>query len=105
MLLQKPTTKGGFPVDFAQVLETVRLCPTELPPHGDTSDSGSDEDFESAKTEGGDDRRKTLLDSVLAGDSPLDQLKKQGKLEDYGRFFYLPGSRGEGEPMAVTNPQ
>ena len=92
------------PLTLAHVLKTYHLCPTEPPQDDNISDSGSDEEVEFAKTEGNGDRRKTLLDSVQAGDSSLDQLKKQSKLEDYVGFFYLPDSLDEDEPGSSKVP-
>lgn len=72
----------------------------------DASDSGSDEEVEFVKTEGDDDRRKTLLDSVQAGDESLDQLKGQSKLADYVGFFHLPGSQdAANKPPTVRDPR
>jgi len=85
-LSQKPTTK-------------------EPPVNEGTSESGSDEEVEFVKTEGDDDRRKTLLDSVQTGDQSLDQMKTQSKLEDYAGFFHLPGSPNEDEPTAAQDQQ
>ncbi|KAF9648831.1 WLM-domain-containing protein [Thelephora ganbajun] len=77
----------------------------EQPPGDGASESGSDEEVEFVKTEGDDDRRKTLLDSIQAGDSSLDQLKSQSKLEDYAGFFHLPGSLEREKLSTVRDPQ
>lgn len=42
---------------------------------------------------------------MQAGDSPLDQLKKQSRLEDYVGFFHLPSSQDEDNPATVQEPQ
>ena len=79
--------------------------PTEQPAEASTS-SGSDEEVEFASTERDDDRRKTLLDSMQTGDSEsLDLLKQTSKLEDYNRFFHLPGSSYQGEPPVPRDEQ
>lgn len=82
-----------------------RLLLTELPPDDSTPDSGSDEEVEFAKTEGDDDRRKTLVDSIQTGDSSLDQQREQSKLDDYAGFFHLPSGRDEDEPAALRDQQ
>ena len=97
-LSHKLTAKGEPPSPhptLRSVLKDDHFSLTELPPDDDASDSGSDEEVEFAKTEGDADRRKTLLDSVQTGDSSLDQLRKQSKLEDYAESFHLPSSLGE----------
>lgn len=91
-------------------LLTLRKCQSdhsfhsEPPPDGDRSDSGSDEEVEFAKTEGDEDRRKTLLDSIQTGDSSLDQLRKQSKLDDYVGIFHLPNLAGEGHAAVQDQP-
>lgn len=106
-LSQKPTTKGKFRPSptFRRVLKGDRSPLTELPPDDDASDSGSDEEVEFAKTEGDDDRRKTLLDSMQQGDSSLDQLRKQSKLDDYAGFFHLPTGQDEDKATTSRDPQ
>ena len=42
---------------------------------------------------------------MQAGDSSLDQLKEQSKLEDYVGFFHLPSSQDEDNPTTVRDPQ
>jgi len=83
---------------------TVRYL-IEPSPNGDTSESGSDEEIEFVKTEGDDDRRKALLDSVQTGDQSLDHLKKQNSLEDYAGFFHPPDNPGEDGPSTARDQQ
>lgn len=75
----------------------ILTVPIEQPTEDNTS-SESDEEVEFAKTERDDDRRKTLLNSIQAGDSSLDQLKQQSKLKDHTDFFHLPDNSREGDP-------
>ncbi|KAF9790468.1 WLM-domain-containing protein [Thelephora terrestris] len=78
---------------------------TEEQASDDNASSGSDEEVEFAKVERDDDRRKALLDSIQTGDSSLDQLKRQSKLEDCAGFFHLPGDSRNGEPTAPKDMQ
>ena len=104
---QKPTIKGEslLPLTSRHVFKGDRSPLTELPPDDDASESGSDEEVEFAKTEADDDRRKTLLDSIQTGDSSLDQLRKQSKLDDYADFFHLPSGQDEDKATTSRDPQ
>lgn len=94
-LTQKQTTKGKLHANFTcATTRGLQFVPIGQPSDGDTS---SDSDAEFIKTEGDDDRRKILFDSIQTGDSALDQLRHQSKLKDYTGFFHLPDGSHEGD--------
>lgn len=102
-LLQKQTIKGEFSADACPFAEVYPVRASAEQPSDDDNSSGSDEEVEFVKIERDDDRRKALLDSLKVGDSSLEQLKQQSKLDDYTGFFRLPESSHEAELMTTPD--